>query len=182
MGELQYRIETWFDVIGCVWHHWQCVSPFFLCLCSEDSCEDPMSSGEECLSSSLGSDAEGPYFPLHLHRQKHRQHLHAWRRHVPCRLHPLVSPSLNLLFLIKLRCWWRIAQQTGSCSVWTLPVRFFFVLVSWCVGACWDVTFQVLRIFKRCGLKTKTIGRLCCHVLTVLIQQDTAVRLDKQKK
>ncbi|KAK6322872.1 hypothetical protein J4Q44_G00076640 [Coregonus suidteri] len=31
---------------------------------SEDSCED-MSSGEESLSSSLGSDAEGPYFPSH---------------------------------------------------------------------------------------------------------------------
>lgn len=44
---------------------------------SEDSCEDMMSSGEESLSSSPGSDAEGPYFPLHLRRQKHRQHLHA---------------------------------------------------------------------------------------------------------
>ncbi|XP_075885452.1 cyclin-G2 [Nelusetta ayraudi] len=43
---------------------------------SEDSSEDPMSSGEESLSSSLGSDAEGPYFPLHIRRQKHRQHLH----------------------------------------------------------------------------------------------------------
>ncbi|XP_068191051.1 cyclin-G2 [Antennarius striatus] len=41
---------------------------------SEDSCEDMMSSGEESLSSSLGSDAEGPFFPLHLRRQKH---LHA---------------------------------------------------------------------------------------------------------
>ncbi|XP_029025750.1 cyclin-G2 [Betta splendens] len=41
---------------------------------SEDSCED-MSSGEESLSSSLGSDAEGPFFPLHLHHQKHHQHL-----------------------------------------------------------------------------------------------------------
>ncbi|XP_054468018.1 cyclin-G2 [Anoplopoma fimbria] len=40
---------------------------------SEDSCEDVMSSGEESLSSSLGSDTEGPYFPLHLRRQ----HLHA---------------------------------------------------------------------------------------------------------
>ncbi|XP_068608959.1 cyclin-G2 [Brachionichthys hirsutus] len=38
---------------------------------SEDSCEDVMSSGEESLSSSLGSDAEGPFFPLHLRRQKH---------------------------------------------------------------------------------------------------------------
>lgn len=47
------------------------VSPY-----SEDSSEDPMSSGEESLSSSLGSDAEGPYFPLHIRRQKHRQHLH----------------------------------------------------------------------------------------------------------
>ncbi|KAF0031283.1 cyclin-G2 [Scophthalmus maximus] len=37
---------------------------------SEDSCEDAMSSGEESLSSSLGSDAEGNYFPLHF-RQKH---------------------------------------------------------------------------------------------------------------
>ncbi|XP_034751761.1 cyclin-G2 [Etheostoma cragini] len=44
---------------------------------SEDSCEDMMSSGEESLSSSLGSDAEGPFFPLHLRRQKHRQPLHA---------------------------------------------------------------------------------------------------------
>ncbi|TWW66895.1 cyclin-G2-like [Takifugu rubripes] len=37
---------------------------------SEDSSEDGMSSGEESLSSSLGSDAEGPYFPLHLHKQR----------------------------------------------------------------------------------------------------------------
>ncbi|XP_032395897.1 cyclin-G2 [Etheostoma spectabile] len=44
---------------------------------SEDSCEDMMSSGEESLSSSLGSDAEGPFFPLHLRRQKQRQPLHA---------------------------------------------------------------------------------------------------------
>ncbi|XP_042251982.1 cyclin-G2 [Thunnus maccoyii] len=44
---------------------------------SEDSCEDVMSSGEESLSSSLGSDAGGRYFPLHLCRQKHRQHLDA---------------------------------------------------------------------------------------------------------
>ncbi|XP_058472755.1 cyclin-G2 [Solea solea] len=43
---------------------------------SEDSCEDVMSSGEESLSSSLGSDAEGPYFPLHF-QQKQRRHLHA---------------------------------------------------------------------------------------------------------
>ncbi|XP_041825594.1 cyclin-G2 [Melanotaenia boesemani] len=43
---------------------------------SEDSCEDVMSSGEESLSSSLGSDAEGPFFPLHLRRQKHHQYLH----------------------------------------------------------------------------------------------------------
>ncbi|KAA8584622.1 hypothetical protein FQN60_008407 [Etheostoma spectabile] len=43
----------------------------------EDSCEDMMSSGEESLSSSLGSDAEGPFFPLHLRRQKQRQPLHA---------------------------------------------------------------------------------------------------------
>ncbi|XP_068429808.1 cyclin-G2 [Clinocottus analis] len=42
---------------------------------SEDSCED-MSSGEESLSSSLGSDAEGPFFPLHLRHQEHCQHLH----------------------------------------------------------------------------------------------------------
>jgi len=39
---------------------------------SEDSCED-MSSGEESLSSSLGSDAEGQYFPLHYRCQKHKQ-------------------------------------------------------------------------------------------------------------
>ncbi|XP_035995853.1 cyclin-G2 [Fundulus heteroclitus] len=44
---------------------------------SDDSCEDAMSSGEESLSSSLGSDAEGPFFPLHFRRQKHRQYLHA---------------------------------------------------------------------------------------------------------
>ncbi|XP_034457516.1 cyclin-G2 [Hippoglossus hippoglossus] len=42
---------------------------------SEDSCEDVMSSGEESLSSSLGSDAEGPYFPLHYRQQKDREHL-----------------------------------------------------------------------------------------------------------
>ncbi|XP_077478873.1 cyclin-G2 [Stigmatopora argus] len=35
---------------------------------SEDSSED-MSSGEESLSSSLGSDGEGPFFPAHLRRQ-----------------------------------------------------------------------------------------------------------------
>lgn len=39
---------------------------------SDDSCEDVMSSGEESLSSSLGSDAEGRFFPLHLRRQKRR--------------------------------------------------------------------------------------------------------------
>ncbi|KAI3361908.1 hypothetical protein L3Q82_001986 [Scortum barcoo] len=39
---------------------------------SEDSCEDLMSSGEECLSTSPGSDAEGPFFRLHLRQQKHR--------------------------------------------------------------------------------------------------------------
>nr|XP_057910964.1 cyclin-G2 isoform X2 [Doryrhamphus excisus] len=44
---------------------------------SEDSCEDMMSSGEESLSSSLGSDAEGPFFPEHLRRQKRRQYLNA---------------------------------------------------------------------------------------------------------
>ncbi|KAM7393312.1 hypothetical protein PAMA_008118 [Pampus argenteus] len=44
---------------------------------SEDSCEDVMSSGEESLSSSLGSDAEGRFFPLHLRCQKRRQHLDA---------------------------------------------------------------------------------------------------------
>ncbi|XP_019967541.1 cyclin-G2 [Paralichthys olivaceus] len=42
---------------------------------SEDSCEDVMSSGEESLSSSPGSDAEGPFFPLHFRQQKQRQHL-----------------------------------------------------------------------------------------------------------
>ncbi|KAM3873990.1 cyclin-G2 [Diretmus argenteus] len=40
---------------------------------SEDSCEE-MSSGEESLSSSVGSDAEGRYFPLHLRSQSQRQH------------------------------------------------------------------------------------------------------------
>ncbi|KAM9793320.1 cyclin-G2 [Syngnathus typhle] len=45
---------------------------------SEDSCEDMMSSGEESLSSSLGSDGEGPFFPAHLHHQhKRRQYLNA---------------------------------------------------------------------------------------------------------
>ncbi|XP_026154037.1 cyclin-G2 [Mastacembelus armatus] len=43
---------------------------------SEDSCEDVMSSGEESLSSSLGSDAEGPFFSLHHRHQTQRQHLH----------------------------------------------------------------------------------------------------------
>ncbi|XP_013879903.1 cyclin-G2 [Austrofundulus limnaeus] len=43
---------------------------------SEDSSEDVMSSGEESLSSSLGSDAEGPYFPLHL-QQRLRPYLTA---------------------------------------------------------------------------------------------------------
>lgn len=38
---------------------------------SEDSSED-LSSGEESLSSSLGSDAEGPYFPPHFRSQRHR--------------------------------------------------------------------------------------------------------------
>ncbi|KAM3600013.1 uncharacterized protein V6R79_015722 [Siganus canaliculatus] len=42
---------------------------------SEDSCEDVMSSEEESLSSSLGSDAEEPYFPLHMRHQKHRSQL-----------------------------------------------------------------------------------------------------------
>ncbi|XP_063319764.1 cyclin-G2 [Pelmatolapia mariae] len=44
---------------------------------SEDSCEDMMSSGEESLSSSLGSDAEGSFFPPHLRRQNQRQYLYA---------------------------------------------------------------------------------------------------------
>ncbi|XP_038143106.1 cyclin-G2 [Cyprinodon tularosa] len=35
---------------------------------SEDSSEDLLSSGDEALSSSLGSDAEGAFFPLHLGR------------------------------------------------------------------------------------------------------------------
>lgn len=38
---------------------------------SEDWCED-MSSGEESLSSSLGSDAEGPYFPMHYRCQSRK--------------------------------------------------------------------------------------------------------------
>ncbi|XP_008322832.1 cyclin-G2 [Cynoglossus semilaevis] len=42
---------------------------------SEDSCEDMSSSGEESLSSSLGSDAEGQFFPLHYRRQKQRKDL-----------------------------------------------------------------------------------------------------------
>ncbi|XP_034047667.1 cyclin-G2 isoform X2 [Thalassophryne amazonica] len=37
---------------------------------SEDSCEDMLSSGEDSLSSSLGSDAEGPFFPLHLKQRR----------------------------------------------------------------------------------------------------------------
>ncbi|KAM6987160.1 cyclin-G2 [Aplochiton taeniatus] len=40
---------------------------------SEDSCED-ISSGEESLSSSLGSDAEGHYFPLHFRCQKQKHY------------------------------------------------------------------------------------------------------------
>ncbi|XP_029371293.1 cyclin-G2 isoform X2 [Echeneis naucrates] len=40
----------------------------------ESKSEDAMSSGEESLSSSLGSDAEGPFFPLHFRCQKHHQH------------------------------------------------------------------------------------------------------------
>ncbi|XP_026052571.1 cyclin-G2 [Carassius auratus] len=39
---------------------------------SEDSSED-LSSGEESLSSSLGSDAEGPYFPQNFRCRAHRQ-------------------------------------------------------------------------------------------------------------
>lgn len=49
-----------------------------VCLHSEDSCEDMSSSGEESLSSSLGSDAEGQFFPLHYRRQKQRKDLCAW--------------------------------------------------------------------------------------------------------
>lgn len=48
-----------------------------LCVYSEDSCEDMMSSGDESLSSSLGSDAEGSFFPPHLRRQNQRQYLYA---------------------------------------------------------------------------------------------------------
>ena len=74
-------------IVGCLHHIWNIelivssvCNPLYadstpLCVHSEDSCEDVMSSGEESLSSSLGSDAEGPYFPLHLRRK----HLHAWR-------------------------------------------------------------------------------------------------------
>ncbi len=39
---------------------------------SEDSSED-LSSGEESLSSSLGSDAEGPYFPPNFRSRARRQ-------------------------------------------------------------------------------------------------------------
>ncbi|KAL6097323.1 ccng2 [Pungitius sinensis] len=42
---------------------------------SEDSCEDMMSSGEESLSSSLGSDADGAFFPLHLRRPPPHRHV-----------------------------------------------------------------------------------------------------------
>lgn len=42
-----------------------CVS---LLLSSEDWSEG-LSSGEESLSSSLGSDAEGPYFPAHFQKK-----------------------------------------------------------------------------------------------------------------
>ncbi|XP_061590594.1 cyclin-G2 [Cololabis saira] len=42
---------------------------------SEDWCEDAMSLGDESFSSSLGSDGEGPFFPLHLHQQT-PQYLH----------------------------------------------------------------------------------------------------------
>lgn len=43
----------------------------FCVFCSEDWCDD-MSSGEESLSSSLGSDAEGPYFPMHYRCQSRK--------------------------------------------------------------------------------------------------------------
>lgn len=49
------------------------VAEFSSVVRSEDSCED-MTSGEESLSSSLGSDSEGSYFPLHFHRQNRKQH------------------------------------------------------------------------------------------------------------
>ncbi|KAM9841837.1 cyclin-G2 [Aulostomus maculatus] len=44
---------------------------------SEDSCEDTMSSGEELLSRSLGSYAEGHFFHVHFCHQKHSQNLSA---------------------------------------------------------------------------------------------------------
>ncbi|XP_051269507.1 cyclin-G2 [Dicentrarchus labrax] len=43
----------------------------------ESESEDAMSSGEESLSSSLGSDAEGRFFPMYLRRPKYHQNLHA---------------------------------------------------------------------------------------------------------
>ena len=44
----------------------------FLSLFSEEWTEE-LSSGEESLSSSLGSDAEGPYFPVHFRKLARKQ-------------------------------------------------------------------------------------------------------------
>lgn len=111
-----------------------------VCLCSEDSCEDVMSSGEECLSSSLGSDAEEPFFPLHLRLQKHRQHLPAWYLHVPHRPHPPNKLCILMNF----------SAGGESHNNWQLsspdsPGRFARFLVCRYDGGCWDVTFQVFK-------------------------------------
>lgn len=114
----------------------------WLSLCSEDSSEDPMSSGEESLSSSLGSDAEGPYFPLHIRRQKHRQHLHlAWS---------LPPPHFLLIYFMPppfdaAALGGEPAQEQAAGPVETLPSWAFGWKLIVSVGACPGVTFQVFK-------------------------------------
>lgn len=121
-----------------------------LCVYSEDSCEDMMSSGEESLSSSLGSDAEGSFFPPHLRRQNQRQYLYAWSLCRPCLAvstphHPVFSCRFFNLLFNKLWCWWRIAQLAAE-RLDILQVDLID-LVCRCVSACWDVTFQDASFF-----------------------------------
>lgn len=67
---------------------------------------------------------------------------------VPRRFHPppprVLLPFFNLLFN-KLWCWWRIAQLAAE-RLDILQVDLID-LVSRCVGACWDVTFQDASFF-----------------------------------
>lgn len=53
---------------GCVCVVWSKSDMCFSALSSEDWSEE-LSSGEESLSSSLGSDADGPYFPAHFKKK-----------------------------------------------------------------------------------------------------------------